>query len=1162
MKKRSLNPIIFALLPGLLLISGCLNPAAGDPEADIKAAPGHGLVLVSLAGANVRPALGARTMLPRNPEFTRYELEFTDNAGNALPSTDPAYREPYSFTNNPIQLQLPLNTYYIIAKGYNGDALVAESAATTVNVNGTFIMQDFDLEPVEDAAINGVLSYSLDWVGLSRMPSRAELLIETHPGGVPVTLTQELASAGPGKILLLSQKDAIVKLSASLSLPPGDYGLTMSVTMDEGDSPVSRFDIAQVYSNLSTPAAFLYGGEDLYLSNTSPDSGAAFITSFTFEQIPEATTVIGSQPGADGTRLIMIMVPPETTEATLKTGLTPKVICAPGSEIISPLPARESDGTLKNHYAQGEIDFSVPTLWTARAKNGVTQQYTVIVSKNPVADPSKSITYFFFEGFAAYPGVIDQGAETITLTLPCNIPGTITPTSVSSLTPIISIIGQKVTKEGGFAVGSDNFSSPKKFEVYATSSDSDPREYTVTVNVAANNEAEITHFAIDGYPGVTATITPDAGGGQGLIEATLPYGVSLTNLIPLIQYGGKTLNPASGIMQNFSGPVYYTVTAENDTTKTYKVSLDNAPANTDTGIFDFKIIHLEVLESVSDGIKGAVYDGTTPAKVVIGQNPRADGKIPIVIQVPFNTDERNLVPEITLRGSGSSINPVPNNPVPFGNQSNNQEAIYTVTAQNGTTTQDYVVVVSAGGQYYYVNGLTGDDTNPDYYTGESESRAFKTLAYAVYKASQHASIRKIFVSGTLDDASESTNTTYNNDPGSVIKIDGTNSNKITVTGVGNNAVLKGASNKRVLSVTGEADIVFENLTITGGTTGENGGGVYISGNSKVKFSNCTITKNTARSGGGVFIEDDNPSYDSEFTLMGGSISGNTATGNGAGGSSYVPADIEGGGGVCIKGNALFWLAGGTIADNIATKGAGGGVLVKGTKDHPLGGPPSHDDGFLMGDGIISGNKSYGSTYPQGGGGVYVASGEFSMAGGTITSNTATRQGGGVFVLWNAKFTAFGRSSILGNEGVGSSKGICSRGITELQGDTQTDTAYVWSNNDYEAPANFSFTLAENARVGGLVLAYSANNKNVINIAGPMPGQDRIALLDFEGHLTNGKLAPTDINDWLNKTVLSSGSVDDALIGRFPLNTLVGGSTLYLSDYKLSAAGPIAKLVRK
>jgi hypothetical protein len=242
------------------------------------------------------------------------------------------------------------------------------------------------------------------------------------------------------------------------------------------------------------------------------------------------------------------------------------------------------------------------------------------------------------------------------------------------------------------------------------------------------------------------------------------------------------------------------------------------------------------------------------------------------------------------------------------------------------------------------------------------------------------------------------------------------------------------------------------------------------------------------------------------------------------------------------------------------------VLVNGNPSHdpdPPGGPGDpHEDGFLMSSGTISDNRAPAGVYPHGGGGVYVARGAFEMLGGSITNNYSNRQGGGVFVHWGdgahqPRFTASGNSFVTGNNGVGSSKGICNRGRTELMGNAQTDTAYVWDYGDTSI-MDQSFILGENARIGGLVLAHSAENKNVLTIAAPVSNSDQICRIDLEGHLTGGgSLAPNDLSgDWVGKTLVTGDFA--SILSRLPLGTFTGNKTVYLTDYEINSSGKLVK----
>ena len=76
----------------------------------------------------------------------------------------------------------------------------------------------------------------------------------------------------------------------------------------------------------------------------------------------------------------------------------------------------------------------------------------------------------------------------------------------------------------------------------------------------------ISAFIVNGVSGVINDTT-------GTITVTLYKRQDLTSLKPVITLNGATsVSPASGETVNLSGPVTYTVTGEDGTTKTYKVT--------------------------------------------------------------------------------------------------------------------------------------------------------------------------------------------------------------------------------------------------------------------------------------------------------------------------------------------------------------------------------------------------------------------------------------------------------------------------------------------------------------------------------------------------------------------------------------------------------------
>jgi hypothetical protein len=1229
-----------ALLPVILLLGGCRmlfeEPINPDPLAW-----GMGRLSVDVSGSQAPVANPGRTMLALSPEFSRYELVVTKNP--ETPDEAPEASKSYYSDTGSFQLTLSAATYNISAIGYTGDKpsartgdngnRVIKTEPVTVSA-GAQTTASLALRPYMEDEINGTLQYSINWDGVGQIPTQAELLIEQYGGvdaageevwnPIPISLIAVDASAGSrrGTVLLLRRDMGLVKQAGSLQLPPGEYRLTATVTMDGPWPPVSRSDLAHIYSNLITPAAFYYGAGDLTVTNPGLDTSSGFITRFNFKKTADGpliavTSVVGSAPGPDGTRLIMVQVP---TSSGIND-LIPVVECVPGAQVISPTPNQDTDGS--PYWDTG--DYSKPTRWIAKGVNGITQEYTVVVAEPAEGDFYITGIAFDDVSLTSHP-VINHADGTITVVVPN---GTLATNPEYELEPVISFIGTTIARvdpnypndpthdyvfnQSEALKFMDGGTQDLIFRVTAKSGAT--KTYTVMILEAASGDAQITDFVFDGYPDRLGTIDQSA----GAITVTLPFGTSLTSLKPLITYKGK-LSPASGVEQNFSGPVNYTVTSEDDSnTKIYTVTVTTESAN--LGLFDFVITNVP------------------RAKVVIGIKPRADGKIPIVVQVPYKTDPlmgsapnektdlSKLKSAITLSdtvnstwawiggASGFSSNQIE---IPFGDDGDYQEAVFRVTPTTVTVplpTQDYVVVVARDVQYYYVKA-TGNNNDADQYNGGSDSAPFKTLAYAVAKSVQH-NVDHIFVIGTLDNTSEAnasedtstaipgtnTSSTYSTTGGvsittgngtSVFNINGTGlegtglpPRHIYITGVGSNAVLQGTSGKRVISITGGAHITFENITIQGGggpSYKGDGGGIYVGQDgSKVVWKSGVITGNTAQSGGGVYLDgiaDDYITNDSEFEFMSGSINGNTATGSTVVRSTFEAPNpttltIQGGGGVYINGDALFWQASGEINGNTAA-GSGGGVLVNSSFIPHIANSYTTPLNFLMSSGSINGNTANASVWPGGGGGVYVAKGVFEMLNGEIAHNNApSRQGGGVFVWSRALFTMDGNSSITANSGKGSSKAICNRGITIMRGNAQADSVYIWnySQGKWNNDSGDQFTLEGGARVSGLVLAFADNapdatdNRNYIYIAeNNFTGTDRITTIDLESHLLdNGSFAKgvTAFDDWGDKFLikLSVGNAIPAnILSRFPLGSFTsGGAVQTLSTYKLDSTG---KLQRK
>ena len=210
--------------------------------------------------------------------------------------------------------------------------------------------------------------------------------------------------------------------------------------------------------------------------------------------------------------------------------------------------------------------------------------------------------------------------------------------------------------------------------------------------------------------------------------------------------------------------------------------------------------------------------------------------------------------------------------------------------------------------------------------------------------------------------------------------DSTGSGKIT-GGNNNNSATTGTWGGGVC-VLGGAFFTMEGGNISCNLSEIGGGGVYVCNGGSFTMTGGTIggsgvndanmDKSTSSSGGGVFVN-------GEFTMSGGTITGNITDANG--------------GGVAVTEHGTFTMSGtAVISANKASYGSGGGVYVFGN--------------FTMTGGTIGGTGGGSPNSAQYGGGVYVNGGSsiFTVTGGTISGNTATQNGGGVYVSSTGSFT--------------------------------------------------------------------------------------------------------------------------------------------------------------
>jgi uncharacterized repeat protein (TIGR02543 family) len=194
-------------------------------------------------------------------------------------------------------------------------------------------------------------------------------------------------------------------------------------------------------------------------------------------------------------------------------------------------------------------------------------------------------------------------------------------------------------------------------------------------------------------------------------------------------------------------------------------------------------------------------------------------------------------------------------------------------------------------------------------------------------------------------------------------------------------------------------------------------GSHITGNTNSSSSSNVLGSGVSVASGGA------------FTMSGGEVRGNTASGN-ASASAY-------GGGVYVAGT--FGMSGGEVSGNNATatnkNSSGGGVSVASGGAFPM-----------SGGGEVSGNEATASI--ANGGGVYVG-GTFKMSGGAVSGNTATN-GGGVFVAANNAFKMSG-GTVSGNTATnGGGVSVNTQGTFTKSGDS---TIYGDTNTEHTPNSN-------------------------------------------------------------------------------------------------------------
>ena len=199
-------------------------------------------------------------------------------------------------------------------------------------------------------------------------------------------------------------------------------------------------------------------------------------------------------------------------------------------------------------------DFSVTKVYAVSDADGEHTMYNVNVLAQNL--PATAITSFQFQGLSPMvKGNIFQRTHTITAYVPDG-------TDVSALVPTIVHKGSTIAPANGAA---QDFTSPVKYTVTAFG---ETQDYMVTVIGPAPDTLRITAFVInDSF--IVGVITQSS----RTIVLHVPDPFDVTSLVPTITFKGYEISPPSGVPQNFTNPVYYTLTAHGGREVVYTVTV-------------------------------------------------------------------------------------------------------------------------------------------------------------------------------------------------------------------------------------------------------------------------------------------------------------------------------------------------------------------------------------------------------------------------------------------------------------------------------------------------------------------------------------------------------------------------------------------------------------
>lgn len=290
----------------------------------------------------------------------------------------------------------------------------------------------------------------------------------------------------------------------------------------------------------------------------------------------------------------------------------------------------------------------------------------------------------------------------------------------------------------------------------------------------------------------------------------------------------------------------------------------------------------------------------------------------------------------------------------------------------------------------------------------------------------------------------------------------------------------GKPKHRIFKVEGGKTLTLTNLTLKGGKPDgldeEGGGGGILVKGSTLNMTNCAVTGNTAQDGGGIFAKKEG-STASAVTISGGFI-GSDGTGTDANKST----GYSGGGGIYIGEDCSL-----TMKENVKIignqTGASGGGIYTGANCV-----------LTMENCTVSDN-----TASINGGGIF-AQGTLTLTSCTVSDNTASSIGGGAYLAGTVNIK--GASTIAHNEAQGSGGGIYA-----ASGSLMLENATIGGDQSYYGTES-NKAKGNKAKDGGGIFAQAALTMKNCTVSYNTAETSGISSADGGGIYAQGKLAMT------------------------------------------------------